>query len=81
MVIFQASTNLHIDMSDAVNVMVHVGIPEDTNRAHNEELVYTDIANAGKDDALLAKCSLGKEKVCLRQRRGGENTYLPTMYT
>lgn len=33
------TTNLHLDVSDAVNVMIHVGIPKDVDR---------DMCNRGK---------------------------------
>ncbi len=46
-------------MSDAVNLLVHVGIPEDTNRADNEELVYRDIDIAGIERFLpLVVCAV-----------------------
>ena len=35
----KASTNLHIDMSDAVNLMVHVGMPDDVDVDINVEHV------------------------------------------
>ena len=35
-------------MSDAVNLLVHVGIPDDSSREDNEQLVYKDIDIAGK---------------------------------
>ncbi len=34
------STNLHIDMSDACNVMVYVGLPEGENREEHVRFVY-----------------------------------------
>jgi len=45
----KASTNLHIDMSDAVNCLVFVGMPEDSDPADNEKLIYEDIDRAGCD--------------------------------
>ena len=45
----KASTNLHLDMSDAVNLMVHVGIPEDTDPEENIKLALQQIDEAGCD--------------------------------
>jgi len=45
----KGSTNLHIDMSDAVNCLVYVGMPEDSQREDNERLIYRDIEKAGCD--------------------------------
>ena len=44
---FQGSTNLHIDMSDAVNCLVYVGIPTDSNKHDNEVEVLKEIDRAG----------------------------------
>lgn len=43
----KGSTNLHIDMSDAVNCMVHVGVAEDVRKDDNDRVVYSDIDKAG----------------------------------
>ncbi|XP_031620510.1 lysine-specific demethylase 3A isoform X2 [Contarinia nasturtii] len=46
----KGTTNLHLDISDAVNVMVYVGIPKDT--ADNDEMIkkaYRAIDEAGCD--------------------------------
>ena len=45
----KASTNLHLDMSDAVNLLVHVGIPVDTNPEENIKLALQQIDEAGCD--------------------------------
>ena len=45
----KASTNLHLDMSDAVNLLVHVGIPEDTDPEENIKLALQQIDEAGCD--------------------------------
>lgn len=44
----KGSTNLHIDMSDAVNCLVYVGIPKDGNEEDNKMQVYQEIDKAGK---------------------------------
>ena len=45
----KASTNLHLDMSDAVNLLVYVGIPSDTDHQENIKLVLQQIDEAGCD--------------------------------
>ena len=45
----KASTNLHLDMSDAVNLLVYVGIPSDTDANENIKLVLEQIDEAGCD--------------------------------
>ena len=45
----KASTNLHLDMSDAVNLLVYVGIPSDTSQEENIRLVLQQIDEAGCD--------------------------------
>ena len=45
----KASTNLHLDMSDAVNLLVHVSIPEDTDPEENIKLALQQIDEAGCD--------------------------------
>lgn len=45
----KASTNLHLDMSDAVNLLVYVGIPTDTNANENIKLVLEQVDEAGCD--------------------------------
>jgi lysine-specific demethylase 3 len=49
----KGSTNLHIDMSDAVNCLVYVGLPIDCNRVDMEKEVYTEIDRAGDYAAVL----------------------------
>ena len=44
----RASTNLHIDMSDAVNVLVYVGMAADADRTESERQVYREIEKAGE---------------------------------
>ena len=43
----KGSTNLHIDMSDAVNCLVYVGLPKDGSKLENEKEVYKEIDTAG----------------------------------
>jgi len=45
----KASTNLHLDMSDAVNLLVYVGIPDDCDKQENIKLVLSQIDEAGCD--------------------------------
>ena len=45
----KASTNLHLDMSDACNLMVYVGIPGDSEKQENIRLVLSQIDEAGCD--------------------------------
>jgi len=45
----KASTNLHLDMSDAVNLMVYVGIPSDVDANENVKLVLQQVDEAGCD--------------------------------
>ncbi len=43
------STNLHLDMSDAVNLIVYVGIPEDGNREEHYQAGIRAVDEAGCD--------------------------------
>jgi hypothetical protein len=43
----KASTNLHIDMSDAVNLLVYVSSPIDGNRKEDTKEVFKEIDLAG----------------------------------
>lgn len=45
----KGSTNLHIDMSDAVNCLVHVGLPLDGDKEESQREVYKEIDKAGCD--------------------------------
>jgi len=45
----KASTNLHIDMSDAVNCLIYVGFPKDGNMENNAKQVLAEIDKAGCD--------------------------------
>ena len=47
--LFQGSTNLHLDMSDAVNCLAYVGIPKDSKQTEEMEQVYRQIDQAGKE--------------------------------
>jgi lysine-specific demethylase 3 len=39
----RASTNLHLDMSDAVNLLVYVGLPDDCDAQENIKLVLQQV--------------------------------------
>ncbi|XP_045432498.1 lysine-specific demethylase 3B isoform X5 [Pipistrellus kuhlii] len=54
------TTNLHLDVSDAVNVMVYVGIPVGEG-AHDEEVLKT-IDEGDADDVTKQRIHDGKEK-------------------
>ncbi|XP_039073851.1 lysine-specific demethylase 3B isoform X2 [Hyaena hyaena] len=54
------TTNLHLDVSDAVNVMVYVGIPIGEG-AHDEEVLKT-IDEGDADDVTKQRIHDGKEK-------------------
>ncbi|XP_056425862.1 lysine-specific demethylase 3B [Hyla sarda] len=54
------TTNLHLDVSDAVNVMVYVGIPLGES-AHNEEVLKT-IEEGDADEVTKKRIHEGKEK-------------------
>ncbi len=41
----RASTNLHLDMSDAVNLLVYVGLPDDCDAQENIKLVLQQVIN------------------------------------
>ncbi|XP_063046088.1 lysine-specific demethylase 3B isoform X2 [Engraulis encrasicolus] len=62
------TTNLHLDVSDAVNVMVYVGIPEDENNPEKEadhdghKEVMTTIAEGDVDEMTKRRIYEGKEK-------------------
>ena len=43
----KASTNLHIDMSDAVNCLVYVGFPSDGDPQENAKEVFKEVDKAG----------------------------------
>lgn len=45
----KGTTNLHLDISDAVNVMVYVGIPRDGNADEHIKEAFRAIDNAGCD--------------------------------
>ena len=45
----KGSTNLHIDMSDAVNMLVYVGFPSDGNMQENAKEVFKEVDKAGCD--------------------------------
>jgi len=45
----KGSTNLHIDMSDAVNYLVYVGFPSDGNAEENAKEVFKEVDKAGCD--------------------------------
>jgi len=45
----RASTNLHLDMSDAVNLLVYVGLPDDCDPQENIRCVLDQIDEAGCD--------------------------------
>uniref|UniRef100_T1J0U0 [histone H3]-dimethyl-L-lysine(9) demethylase n=1 Tax=Strigamia maritima TaxID=126957 RepID=T1J0U0_STRMM len=49
----QGTTNLHLDMSDAVNVMVYAGVLKDENEEAHIEEAYQAVVEAGCD--LLAR--------------------------
>ncbi|XP_066505214.1 lysine-specific demethylase 3B isoform X2 [Hoplias malabaricus] len=54
------TTNLHLDVSDAVNVMVYVGIPEGNNN-HESEVMLT-IEEGDVDEMTKRRVYEGKEK-------------------
>lgn len=54
------TTNLHLDVSDAVNVMVYVGIPGGEH-AHHEEVLKT-IEEGDADEVTKKRIHEGKEK-------------------
>ena len=37
-IIYEGTTNLHVDISDAVNTLVHVSIPDDNPRQYKHNL-------------------------------------------
>ena len=45
----KGSTNLHIDMSDAVNCLVYVGFPNDGDKKENAKEVFKEVDKAGCD--------------------------------
>lgn len=45
----KGSTNLHIDMSDAVNCLVYVGLPKDGDERENTLEVFKEVDKAGCD--------------------------------
>ena len=46
---YKGSTNLHIDMSDAVNCLVYVGFPKDGDPKENQKEVFKEVDKAGCD--------------------------------
>uniref|UniRef100_A0A3Q0SMI1 Lysine-specific demethylase n=1 Tax=Amphilophus citrinellus TaxID=61819 RepID=A0A3Q0SMI1_AMPCI len=62
------TTNLHLDVSDAVNVMVYVGIPhgednqEEVQAGYLESLVLTTIEEGDVDEMTKRRVHEGKEK-------------------
>ncbi len=44
----KGSTNLHIDMSDAVNCLVYVGVPKDCSVEEQHKEVFKEVDKAGK---------------------------------
>ncbi|XP_030635590.1 lysine-specific demethylase 3B isoform X2 [Chanos chanos] len=54
------TTNLHLDVSDAVNVMVYVGIPE--GQANHEQEVMITIEEGDVDEMTKRRVYEGKEK-------------------
>ncbi|KAK5623975.1 hypothetical protein CRENBAI_023744 [Crenichthys baileyi] len=54
------TTNLHLDVSDAVNVMVYVGIPH--GEENQEQEVMTTIEEGDVDDMTKRRVHEGKEK-------------------
>ncbi|XP_018111565.1 lysine-specific demethylase 3B isoform X2 [Xenopus laevis] len=54
------TTNLHLDVSDAVNVMVYVGIPE--GESSEDEEVLRTIEEGDADDVTKKRIHDGKEK-------------------
>ena len=44
----KGSTNLHIDMSDAVNALVYVGLPKDGDDTENINEVFKEVDKAGR---------------------------------
>lgn len=45
----KGSTNLHIDMSDAVNCLVYVGFPKDGDETENAKEVLKEVDKAGME--------------------------------
>lgn len=62
------TTNLHLDVSDAVNVMVYVGIPEDEQSSEQDAApngfteVMTTIAEGDVDEVTMRRIYEAKEK-------------------
>ena len=46
----RASTNLHLDMSDAVNLLVYVGLPDDCDAQENIKLVLQQVSSVSKEN-------------------------------
>lgn len=60
----KGTTNLHLDMSDAVNVMVYVSIPKDTGTENSHlESAYRVIEECGCDELQLQR--IKKHKLCI----------------
>ena len=57
----KASTNLHIDMSDAVNCLVYVGFPEDGDKNETAIQVLKEIDKAGCDILMKRRVRSNKE--------------------
>lgn len=57
----KGTTNLHLDISDAVNFMVYVGIPSDTDYKVHIEEAYNAIDEAGCDEITRRRVRLEGE--------------------
>merc|ERR1719414_1805469 len=57
----KASTNLHIDMSDAVNCLVYVGFPNDGNVQENAKEVFKEVDKAGCDILMKRRVRRNRE--------------------
>ncbi|XP_017478881.1 PREDICTED: lysine-specific demethylase 3A isoform X2 [Rhagoletis zephyria] len=52
----KGTTNLHLDISDAVNIMVYVGVPQDADSKHQLVATQRAIALGGCDYLTRARC-------------------------
>ncbi|XP_034238859.1 lysine-specific demethylase 3B-like [Thrips palmi] len=57
----KGTTNLHLDISDAVNFMVYVGIPSDADYEEHVQAAYNAIDEAGCDDLTRRRVRLEGE--------------------
>ena len=57
----KASTNLHIDMSDAVNCLVYVGLPDDGDAKETAKQVLREIDKAGCDILMKRRVRRNRE--------------------